>query len=128
MSWIFPESKRSLPGKRWLNITMRSFHLVGLLGVGGGVVFGLPLAEWQLFFWLMLVTGAIMILTELWTSGIWLVQLRGLATLTKLLLLLLIPFTHFDVLVLVIVVLLSSFFAHAPASIRYYSVWHRQVM
>lgn len=127
-SILFPEDKRGFRGKRWVNISLRSLHLVGLLGTGSGILFSLPDAIWQNYLWLLVSTGSLMVAIELWTSAVWLVQLRGLSTVFKLCLLAALPLTEHDAFILILVVLISGVFAHAPANVRYYSVYHRRVL
>lgn len=127
-SILFPENKRGFRGKRWVNISLRSLHLLGMLGAGSGVLFSLPDAMWINYFWMLVISGSLMVVIELWTSAVWLVQLRGLSTVVKLGLLSLMPLIEQDAVILFSVVLISGVFAHAPANIRYYSVYHRRVL
>lgn len=60
-----------------------------------------------------------------WNSGIWLIQLRGQAILLKLLLLSLMPLIPSQRLPLFLAILvISGVISHAPASVRYYSLFH----
>ena len=36
IDWLFPAESRQFYGQRWLNILLRSVHLLGVAGVGGG--------------------------------------------------------------------------------------------
>ena len=33
---LFPAESRFLPGQRWVNILLRTLHLIGIAGLGGG--------------------------------------------------------------------------------------------
>jgi len=126
---LFPAQARSLPGKRYISLALRGLHLVGVGGMGGLFLFGLPASLWQPYAWLTLLTGSAMVLMEIWSDGVWLCQLRGQAVLVKLLLLaaaLIWPLLAAPC--FIAVVLISAFFAHAPGKIRYYSVWHGEVV
>lgn len=37
IDWLFPAESRQFYGQRWLNILLRSVHLLGVAGVGGGI-------------------------------------------------------------------------------------------
>ncbi|HEY5790268.1 MAG TPA: hypothetical protein VIX81_06565 [Gammaproteobacteria bacterium] len=122
---LFPPEPRGFPGRRWVNIGLRSVHLLGLAGMGGGWLYAAPLAAWQPYLWLTLASGTAMLLLEVSGTCLWLLQLRGLAVLAKLLLLALagsrpewLPG------LLVAVIVLSAVFAHAPAGVRYFSPFH----
>lgn len=118
---------RPLSGKRWLDIALRSLHLVGLLGVGGGMVYDVAMSEVLPWLWLTALTGLAMVSLSLWSNRRWLRQLRGIAILVKLVILALIPlFPEQGVGLLIGVTLLSGVVAHAPGSVRYYSPRHRR--
>ncbi|WP_027854718.1 hypothetical protein [Marinobacterium litorale] len=126
---LFPESSRTLPGKRYISLTLRGLHLVGVAGVAGLFLFQLPFEQWRFYGLLALVSGVLMMAVEIWGDGVWLFQLRGQAVLLKLVLLavaLIWPGTAaFN---FVLIVLISAFFSHAPGKIRYYSLWHGEVV
>lgn len=42
--------------KRWTKISLRTIHLPGVAGVGGGVFFGLDKAVWLGYWWLALIS------------------------------------------------------------------------
>ena len=122
--------QRSFPAKRWVSIALRCFHLVGICGLAGGYLFDLPESEWFVYLLITLASGFLMILKEVYTDGIWLLQLRGQAIFFKLLLLgfgvVFIPVP--DIRIFLVVVLISGVVAHAPGKLRYYSIWHGQVL
>lgn len=120
-----PPPPRFLPGQRWLNIALRGLHLVGIAGLAGGFLFGLPEARWAAYGYLTIATGVLLAALYLWTDASWLVKLKGQAVLAKLALLALAcPAWRAEAFVLV--VLLSAFFAHAPDRVRSYA-WGRAV-
>ncbi|MBD3610597.1 MAG: hypothetical protein HUJ30_08610 [Gammaproteobacteria bacterium] len=125
---LVPEQKRGFKGKRWLGIILRTMHLVGLLGVGAGVLFSVEESAWMPYLWFTMATGGVMMLIEFWTSAVWAVQFRGLATITKVTLLALIPVSDWDLALMIAIVIISAVFAHAPANVRYYSIYHRRVL
>jgi hypothetical protein len=74
-------------------------------------------------------TGAVLAALETGASTLWFHQGRGLMTLAKLGLLLLVPFCWaYRLPILLVVVVLASIGSHMPARWRYYSVVYRQVL
>ena len=122
---LFPLNTRGFRGRRWLNIGLRSLHLVGTAGVGGGFLYQAPAAGWMPYLALTVASGLAMVALELWANGIWLLQLRGQAVVLKLVLMGLIGWwPAFGPHLLVAVVLISGVVSHAPARVRYYSIFH----
>lgn len=130
MRWLFPLEKRVLPAKRWISILLRTLHLVGITGLAGAYLYEQPESAWLPFLWLTVISGCLMALIEIYTDGIWLVQLRGTAIGVKLLLLstILWWFHEPNAIIYFIVIIISGIVSHAPGKVRYYSVWHRRVI
>ncbi|WP_210396920.1 hypothetical protein [Motiliproteus sediminis] len=126
---LFPRRMRELPGGRWTRIGLRTLHLVGVAGVGGAYLYPIDPALWHPYLLLTLLSGAALLLSEVWSHGIWLIQLRGLFIALKCVTLglgLLLPATAAPG-VLITAVVISGVIAHAPGRFRYYSPWHRRV-
>lgn len=124
-SWLFPENSRFFPGQRWMNIGLRTLHLLGLAGLGAGFLYPGTDEVWRSYLSLTLWSGLGMCLIFAWSNGIWLVQLRGHAILLKILLLALIPlWPDAGATLFITVIVISGLISHAPASVRYYSVFH----
>ncbi|WP_456404405.1 hypothetical protein [Thiolapillus sp.] len=124
-SLLFPESSRSFPGQRWINISLRTLHLIGLSGTGYGFLTSGNDFNWRPYLLLTIISGGAMMLISIWNNGIWLLQLRGQAILLKLLLLGLIliqPNYHAELFITVIVI--SGLISHAPGNTRYYSLFY----
>lgn len=122
---LFPNYNRGFIGKRWIRIILRSLHLVGLIGIGGVYFSQQPQTLWLAYIYLTLVTGTILMLIEIWTNAIWLIQLRGITILIKLLLLVLLAHTvTWQNELLICIIFISGIIAHAPANIRYFSIIH----
>ena len=124
---LFPAQSRFLLGHRWINITLRTLHLVGIAGLGAGFLYAGLDGSWLPYLYLTCISGLLLTLLSIWSNGIWLIQLRGQLILLKLLLLVavvLLPELKLELFVLVIV--LSSVVSHAPGDIRYYSLFHRR--
>jgi hypothetical protein len=124
---FFPQQSRTFPGKRWLNISLRTLHLIGVAGLGGAYLYAAPKELWEPYLWLSLGSGVALVTTSLYSNGIWLLQLRGLLILFKLGLLgAMLWLPGFSLQLGVTVIVLSSVIAHAPGNVRYYSIWHRR--
>ena len=122
---VFPAESRRLPGQRWVSIGLRTLHLMGTAGLGGAYLYEAPAEAWLPYFWLTLVSGALMAALHIWNNGVWLIQVRGLAILCKLVLLVLAGWWQGAELGLALtVILISGVIAHAPGSLRYHSPWH----
>jgi len=130
VSWLFPIDKRDFPGRRWLSITLRTLHLMGVAGLAGAYLFHLPDSQWMPYLWLAVLSGFLMAAMAVYVDGIWLLQLRGQAIFLKLLLLSTV-FWLFDEPqsgIYLLVILISGVVSHAPGKVRYYSLWHRKVL
>lgn len=124
--WL-PPPPRFLPGQRWLNISLRGLHLVGIAGLAGGFLFDLPEANWRGYWHLTLGSGLLLSALYVWTDPTWLLKLKGQVILVKLALLVLaVVFPDWRVTLFVLIILLSAFFAHAPDRVRSYA-WGRAV-
>ncbi|EIJ36365.1 hypothetical protein Thini_3865 [Thiothrix nivea DSM 5205] len=121
---LFPSKPRSYPGDRWVNIIVRSLHLVGVAGIGGGFLFDLPESRYLPFWHLAISTGCVLVLLYVWENGRWLLQLKGVAIMAKLALLVLaslLPAWRAELFAAVIVI--SGVIAHAPGKLRGYSLF-----
>lgn len=124
---LFPAEYRTFPGKRWIRIGMRTLHLIGTAGVGGGFLYQAPREAWMPYLILTIATGFAIFFIEIWANGVWLIQLRGMAILVKLVLLSCLHFApDWGGPPLVISIVISGLIAHAPGDVRYYSILHRR--
>jgi len=122
---LFPNYNRGFIGKRWTRIILRSLHLVGLIGIGGVYFSQQPNTLWLVYIYLTLGTGTLLMLIEIWTNAIWLIQLRGVVILIKLgLLAILAHTTVWQNELLICIIFISGIIAHAPANMRYFSILH----
>jgi hypothetical protein len=64
-----------------------------------------------------------MFFLEIWCNGIFLIQLRGIAMVVKLLLLAGSLYLNKDPYVMILVILISGIISHAPGKVRYYIVF-----
>jgi hypothetical protein len=115
--------------KRWTKISLRTLHLVSVAGVGGGVLFALEKDLWLHYWWLALVSGTFMMLMDITANTVWVVQVRGIAIIVKLMLLLLLGLhPGWDNFLLVMMIIISAVISHAPGKVRYYSLYHLRVI
>ncbi len=126
-SALFPKQSRTFVGQRWLSILLRTLHLLGIAGMGGGYFYASVGDGWLWFLYLALASGVLMMLLSIWSNGIWLLQLRGHAILLKVLLLtLMLAWPEQKAALFVVVIIISGLVAHAPGDVRYYSIFYRR--
>ena len=113
--------------KRWAKISLRTLHLLAVAGVGGGILFGLEKGLWINYWWLALVSGALMMVIDIVSNPVWVVQVRGLTIFLKLILLAFLgSYPSLDGWLLAVIIIISAVISHAPGKLRYYSVYHRR--
>jgi hypothetical protein len=124
---VFPGESRDFRGRRWLDICLRTLHLVGLAGLGGLCAYAIDGDYWNAFSHLTLWSGVGLAGIAIWSNGVWLLQLCGQAVLFKLGLLALIPLQpDYRLHLLLLVVVISGVISHAPSSVRHYSWIYRR--
>ena len=115
--------------KRWIKISLRTLHLLAIAGVGGGILFGLEKDLWLAYWWLAMASGGLMMLMDIISNPVWLVQIRGLVIVIKLILLAFLgSYPAWDWYLLATIIIISGVISHAPGKLRYYSVYHRKVI
>ena len=113
--------------KRWTKISLRTLHLLAVAGVGGGILFALEKELWINYWWLALVSGVLMMVIDIVSNPVWVVQVRGLAIFLKLILLAFLgSYPSLDGWLLAVIIIISAVISHAPGKLRYYSVYHRR--
>ena len=122
---LFPSKTRSFVGQRWVKIALRTLHLLGTAGVGGGILCNVSQQLWLPYLWLVLFSGLAFIAVEIWSNGIWLIQVRGLVIVIKILLISTLLFEeNIGMIVMIIIIGLSGIISHAPGNVRYFSIFH----
>lgn len=126
---VFPENSRRFPGKRWVNVILRSLHLCSASGYAGGFLFDIPYEQLRLFYITTAITGLLMILIDVLGNGIWLIQNRGWLIILKVILLgqlaLIDPYQKWGILG---IIFFSGIVSHGTAAFRYYSVFHGRMV
>ena len=123
---VFPVRSRGFAGQRWVSIALRCLHLLGIAGSGGLFLYGADHAAAWGFLHLAIWSGVGMAAVRLWCNGSWLLQMRGLVTVLKVLLLAGVAALEGPSAAALFagVIVLSGVFAHAPGHVRYYSPLH----
>jgi hypothetical protein len=115
--------------KRWSKISLRTLHLLAVAGVGGGILFALEKDLWVNYWWLALVSGVLMMVMDIAANPVWMVQVRGVVIIVKLILLaLMVSYPAWGSLLLLVIIIISAVISHAPGKLRYYSLYHRRVI
>jgi hypothetical protein len=128
-SLLFPDPRRHLPHSRWWNIGARTIHLAATGTLLGGHVFGADEAALRPLLWAAIATGGALIALELYPTAHWAHQVCALLVYAKLGILCLVPFLWEQRVPLLLgVLVLASVGAHAPRTVRHYSLWLRRVM
>ena len=125
-TFLIPDLPRHFPGQRWLKIVLRALHVLGAGVYAGAHVFDVPAASRTPWFWAALLSGLLVLAVDLFESGAFLVQVRGLVVMLKLGLLAAVPSLGAAApCVLGLIVVGSVFSSHAPSSFRYHLLWGR---
>lgn len=111
---------RDFPGKRWLNVALRTIHLGGLVLLGAGLLGAGPIG---LGATITFGSGLAMFATDTWANPAHLRETAGFGVLVKLLLVGLMAWqTAYALPLFWLVLVLSTLLSHAPGSFR-----HRQL-
>ncbi len=129
LSKLFPKQSRSFPGQRWAKIALRTIHLLGIAGIGGGLIYPSPEPFWKPFMVVIILSGIAFVSLEIWSNGVWIIQVRGMAVFTKLIILFFL-FTSMgsEMLLTFAIIIISGIISHAPGDFRYFSVFHSKRM
>ena len=114
------ESEKNSVVKRWIGIFLRTLHLIGVAGVGGTFLFKQPLTIGYPYLLLVMISGFGMMIMDILSNVYYLIQVRGLAIIAKLIILLAGYFMGLEAYLLIIVIIISGVISHAPAKMRYY--------
>ncbi len=121
-----PERARHAPRARAVSLALRALHLAAVAFLLGGHAYGADTDALYLWLLVALATGMGLIVTEVFTWGLyWFGMAKGVGVLAKLLLLLAIPFAwEARVPILLVVLVGAAVTAHMPARLRNYSFIH----
>ncbi len=117
---LFPDKPRDLPFRITIRIFFRSLHILAIGVLLGGHVFNQPISILEPWLWAAVITGSIILLTDLHSSFAVLFELRGIAILLKITMLLLIPvFWEQRVAILVVILFIGAISSHLPKRYRH---------
>jgi len=118
-------SPRPLPGVRPLRTTLRTAHLIAFGMLYGGHIYGIPAERLHVALFATLGTGAAFMALEMYRTPLWLIQIRGLATIAKIILVAAVAlFWDVRVWLLTAAIIVGSVSSHMPGRYRYYSILH----
>jgi hypothetical protein len=70
-----------------------------------------------------------MMVMDIAANPVWMVQVRGVVIIVKLILLaLMVSYPAWGSLLLLVIIIISAVISHAPGKLRYYSLYHRRVI
>ena len=120
---------RALPGGRALRTTLRTVHVLAFATLYGGHVYNLPPERLLSALLATVATGASFLAFEVYSAPVYLVELRGLATMVKLGLVASVAiFWEARVALLSIAIVIGVVASHMPGRYRYFSLLHGRVV
>jgi hypothetical protein len=123
---LCPDPPRRIPAHRALSIAFRTAHLATFGTLLGGHVFGVEPSRLLPFLVVTIASGAALMALELASTFEWLLMVKGLAVVLKLLLLAMIPiFWSRRVSILLVIVTVAAISSHMPARLRHYHILRR---
>lgn len=122
--WLLA-TQREVPHARLYRTSLRTLHLIAIAALYGGHAYGVAAERLAPALFATLGTGAAFVAFEVWRAPVWLVQLRGLATLAKVGLVAAVGlWWEGRLLLLTAALVVGAVVAHAPGRLRYYSLLH----
>lgn len=126
MRFLFPDTPRDFPLRRAIRTVLRTLHILATGVLLGGHIFGQ--SKEQLIGWLVgsIVSGGLLLATDLHSSFALLFQVRGLLTILKLLLVAMVfVFWQGRVPLLILALVIGGIGSHMPGKMRYRLVFLR---
>lgn len=129
MSRLLEIVSQPLTSPRAWNIGLRTAHIATMGLLVGGHAYDVDPQRLHSALWACLVTGLALSVSEAGFGTLWFHQIRGIMTMTKLLLVAIVPiFWDHRLALLMLVVVIASVGSHMPARFRYYSVLKGEVI
>ena len=111
------DNVRDFPGRRWLNLSLRTVHLSGIILLGAGL---LGAGNVTAGAWLTLISGLAMFAGDAWANPAHLREVAGFGVLAKLgLVALMVAHPASALPVFWAVLVLSTLLSHAPGALRH---------
>ncbi len=118
---LFPAVLRQVPQRRLVLNSLRAWHIVSFSLLVGGIFFHQDIARLWLWLGFTIASGLALFALDLYSSFFVLFEWRGSAILIKILLLLSIPLLdyHQQVMLLIFIIVFSSFVSHSTRRLRH---------
>ncbi len=127
-AWLLAP-KTKLPAARWIRTSLRTVHIAAVCALYGGQLYGVEPERLAPSVLAVGLSGGIFALFEAWQAPIWLVQIRGVATMAKVGLLVAISVIGgFEIPLLTLALVIGSVSSHMPGRWRYHSLVHHRVV
>ena len=111
------DNVRDFPGRRWLNLSLRTAHLSGIVLLGAGL---LGAGNVTAGAWLTLISGLAMFAGDAWANSAHLREVAGFGVLAKLgLVALMVAHPASALPVFWAILVISTLLSHAPGAIRH---------
>ena len=125
-NWLFPDPPRDFPLRRITRAVLRAAHILAGGVLLGGYVFSAPGPLLSAWWYATLISGLLLLATDLHASCAALVEVRGMAVVAKVGLLLLVPAAGAHaVWVLGIVLIVGAVSSHLPGRYRHRALFLR---
>lgn len=120
---------KALSSARLWRTTLRTAHLIAFGALYGGCVYGVPPERLAPALAAAVGTGLALMVLEAVREPLWIVQVRGVATVTKIALVVAsLAISEHAVLLLTLTIAIGAVSSHMPGRFRYWSVRHRRVV
>ena len=120
---------KPLPAGRILRTTLRTVHVLAFATLYGGHVYGLPPERLLPALLATVATGVTFLAFEIYSAPVYMVELRGLATLLKIALVAAVAvFWDARVALLSTAIVIGVVASHMPARYRYFSLLHGRMV
>jgi hypothetical protein len=121
--------KRPLPASRLLRTSLRTLHLISFGALYGGHVFAVAAERLYPALAATLASGGALMALEMYRTPVWPVQVRGVATFVKVLLVAAVGlWWDARVWLLTMAIVIGGVVSHMPGKYRYYSLLHGRVV
>ena len=120
MSLLFPEEPRSFPYRRTVRTLLRTLHILTTGTLIGGHIFVQPVEILEPWLWGAVISGLLLLATDMHASMNVFFQVHGLVVLLKTGILMLVPFFWEQrVALLILVLVIGSVSSHMPGRFRH---------
>ena len=120
VSLLFPKIPRSFPFRRTVCIGLRAVHILASGVLLGGYIFAQPSAVLEPWLLATVISGILLLFTDLYASVAVLVEVRGIAVVCKVILLVLVPvFWDARIVLMIASLVIGAIVSHMPKRYRH---------